>query len=116
MILQKKDIKKEDAYNRFGGEGYITVRSLRNGEAELHGKGRVFAHTTLHVGSDIGYHEHHGESETYYFLSGTAELNDNGVIRQVGPGDVAFTGDGEGHGLKNIGTEPVEFIALILYT
>jgi oxalate decarboxylase/phosphoglucose isomerase-like protein (cupin superfamily) len=28
---------------------------------------------------------------------------------------VAHTNDGEGHGLKNIGDEPLEFVALILF-
>ena len=115
MIRKKDEINREDHANKFGGAGYITVRSLLTGEEEMYGKGRCFAHTTVHPGSEIGYHMHHGESETYYFLSGMAEFNDNGVIRQVGPGDVTFTGDGEGHGVKNIGSEPVEVIALILY-
>lgn len=44
----------------------------------------------------IGYHVHDGESETYYILSGRGIFNDNGTVVEVGPGDVTFTGDGEG--------------------
>ena len=33
----------------------------------------------------------------------------------LGPGDVAFVDDGEGHSLKNPGPETLEAIALILY-
>ena len=99
----------------FDGVGNITVRSLLNGPEELYEKGRVFAHTTVYPGSAIGYHVHHKESETYYILSGTAEFNDNGNLITIGPGDVTFTGDGEGHGIRALGDEPVEMIALILY-
>ena len=53
--------------------------------------------------------------EAYYILSGTGEFNDNGTIVTVAAGDVTFTGAGEGHALKNTGTEPLEFIALIIY-
>ena len=48
-------------------------------------------------------------------LSGKAKLNHNGKEVLLGPGDVAFTGDGEGHGIEAVGKEPVEMIALILY-
>ncbi|HBK68089.1 MAG TPA: cupin domain-containing protein [Firmicutes bacterium] len=81
----------------------------------MYGKGRAFTHCTLQPGCSIGFHLHENESETYYIYSGTGEFNDNGVISTVSAGDVTFTGAGEGHGLKNIGSEPLEFIALILY-
>ena len=40
------------------GVGEITVRSLLNGPEEMSGKGRVFGHTTVYPGSEIGYHIH----------------------------------------------------------
>lgn len=115
MIRRKPEVQVEDHRNKFGGAGFITVRSLLTGAEEMYGKGRCFAHTTVQPGSEIGYHVHDGESETYYFLSGIAEFNDNGVVKHVGAGDVTLTPDGAGHGVKNIGNEPVELIALILY-
>ncbi len=99
----------------FGGEGHITVRNLLNDEAEMYRKGRVFAHTTIQPGCSIGYHVHTGESETYYILNGTAEFNDNGTVTTLQAGDVTFTPAGQGHGIKNIGAEPLDLIALILY-
>jgi mannose-6-phosphate isomerase-like protein (cupin superfamily) len=99
----------------FQGEGSVTVRSLLNNPEEMYGKGRVFAHSTLEPGCSIGFHIHQDESETYYIYSGTGEFDDNGILKTVTAGDVTFTGAGEGHGLKNTGTEPLHFIALILY-
>ena len=97
----------------FNGVGEITVRSLLNGPEEMSQKGRVFGHTTVYPGAAIGYHVHHGDSETYY--SGTGRYNDNGTMTTVTAGDVTYTAPGEGHGIECIGDEPIEMIALILY-
>lgn len=75
---------------------------------------RTFAHGVLAPGASVGYHVHTGESESYYILSGSGEYNDNGTIVPVTVGDVTFTANGEGHGMKNTGTEPLHFIALII--
>jgi mannose-6-phosphate isomerase-like protein (cupin superfamily) len=115
MIRKKDQRKVEFKEHLFQGQGGATVRSLLNSPEEMYGKGRVFAHTTLQPGCSIGFHLHQDESETYYIYAGKAEFNDNGVLSVVTAGDVTFTGAGEGHGIKNIGSEPLEFIALILY-
>jgi mannose-6-phosphate isomerase-like protein (cupin superfamily) len=99
----------------FDGEGSITVHHILNNPEEMHNKGRIFAHTTLQPRCSIGFHIHEGESETYYIIRGKAEFNDNGIIQTVSTGDVTFTPAGQGHGIKNIGDEPLEIIALILY-
>ena len=90
------------------------VRILE-GADEMYGKGRVFNHLFLEPGCEIGWHVHHGDGETYYILKGQGEYSDNGTVTTLGPGDVAFVDDGEGHSLKNVGQEPLEAIALILY-
>ncbi|HBN96627.1 MAG TPA: cupin domain-containing protein [Firmicutes bacterium] len=115
MIRKSKEIKTDVYEKRFGGEGTVTMRQLLNGPEEMYKKGRLFAHGILEVGSSLGYHVHENESETFYILRGTAEYDDNGTKVTVHPGDVTFTAAGEGHGLKNIGQEPLEYIALILY-
>lgn len=115
MIRTSEEKLVQTKTNHLGGEGTIIIRSLLNDPDELYGKGRIFAHTTILPGAGIGYHVHNGESETYYIYSGEGEFNDNGALRHVSAGDVTFTGDGEGHCLRNTGTEPLEFIALILY-
>ena len=64
----------------------------------------------------LGYHEHHGETETYYILSGEGEYDDNGVKRPVKAGDITITPDGKGHGLANTGETDLVFMALIILT
>ena len=54
----RKSIEKETVRKPapFQGTGEITVRSLLNGPDEMSRKGRVFGHTTVYPGSEIGYH------------------------------------------------------------
>lgn len=115
MVRKKEELSSERKQSPFDGLGEITVRSLLNGEEEMYGRGRIFAHTTVHQGSGIGYHVHENESETYYILSGVGKFNDNGVFRTVTAGNVTFTGAGQGHAIENTGDVPLEMIALILY-
>ena len=115
MIRRNDEKIIERPERKFGAEGFITVRNLVNNPEELNGKGRVFAHTTVLPGMGIGYHVHNGDTEIYYICQGKGEYNDNGVITTVQAGDVTFTPSGTGHGIKSIGEEPLELIALILY-
>lgn len=101
--------------NMFGGAGEAEMHVILKGEDEMYKKGRLFNHLYLPAGAEIGWHIHHGDGETYYIIKGTGEYSDNGNIVTVGPGDTTFVGDGEGHSLKNTGTETLEAIALILY-
>ena len=106
-------MKTERIDNMCGGEGHVIIRRVLD-ESQLNGKCGLYAEVTLEPGCSLGFHEHHGESETYYILSGQGEYNDNGTTRPVKPGDVTFTPDGQGHDIKNTGKEDLVFIALII--
>ena len=69
---------------------------------------------TIEPGHSLGYHEHHGESEIYYIISGKGEYSDDGSLRPVSSGDLTFTPDGHGHGMANCGEENLVFTALIV--
>ena len=105
-------VKREE--NLCGGKGITTFKYLL-GEKELNKKCGMFAELTVERGGSIGYHEHHGESETYYILSGKGIYSDNGELRMVEAGDVTFTPDGKGHALTNSGDEDLVFMALIIF-
>lgn len=114
MIRRKDELTVAHKCIR-GGNGMAEMHLLLNGEDEMLGKGRMFNHMILAPGNSIGDHQHTGDNEIFYFLSGTGVYNDNGTQVTVGPGDVAACRDGESHSLVNNGTEPLEFIALILF-
>ena len=95
-----------------GGSGHVILKHVL-GEKELNGKCRLFAQVTLEPGCSIGYHEHNGESETYYILSGEGLYNDNGTERPVCAGDVTYT-KGAGHAIACSGSADLVFMALII--
>ncbi len=106
------EIKKVE--NMHGGEGHVIIKRLLD-EKQLNGKCGLYAEVTIEPGCSLGYHEHHGESETYYILSGKGIYSDNGDLRMVEAGDVTFTPDGKGHALTNSGDEDLVFMALIIF-
>ena len=99
--------------NMYAGAGEVVIESLL-GANELNEKCGLFARVTLAKGCELGYHTHHGETETYYILSGRGIYDDNGVKLSVNAGDVFFCRDGCGHAISNTGDESLGFIALII--
>lgn len=95
------------------GNGHVIIKEILEGE-QLNGKCGLYAEVTLEPGCSLGYHEHHGESETYYIIQGQGEYNDNHVYRPVKAGDITFTPSGKGHGLANTGNTDLIFMALII--
>ena len=49
--------------NMCGGNGHVFLKPILN-EKQLNGKCGLYAEVTLEPGCSLGYHEHHGESET----------------------------------------------------
>ena len=114
-MIRRSDERTLDVKQMFGGQGQAKMYRILEGADEMYGKGRIFNHLFLEPGCEIGWHIHHGDVETYYILKGHGEYSDNGTLVTLGPGDVAFVDDGEGHSLKNVGRDTMEVIALILY-
>ena len=56
-----------------GGKGHVIIEHLL-GEKELDGKCGLYAKVTIEPNCTLGFHEHHGETETYYILSGEARI------------------------------------------
>ena len=113
IMTTAKERTTERIEHASGGAGHLLKEMLLSREQMGDGC-RTFARVTLEEGCELGYHEHHGETETYYILSGQGLYNDNGKEILVQAGDVTFCDDGCGHGLKNTGNDAIEFVALIL--
>jgi len=100
--------------NMRGGDGSVSIEHLLTPE-ELYDKGRLYARIILEPGCSIGNHIHEGEMESYYIVSGEADVSDNGELVALSSGDSVLTKSGEEHSIKNTGTVTLELIALILY-
>jgi mannose-6-phosphate isomerase-like protein (cupin superfamily) len=113
MIKRNTEMEKEVRERMRDGAGAVEmIHVFRN--TELTGRARLFAHMRLPPGSSIGYHRHDGEEEIFYILSGTATVNDDGVVSTVISGDAVLTGSGHSHSIANQGSDPLEFMAVIL--
>lgn len=115
MIRKASEIKGELLDEFKGGKGQIAMWTLLD-KAGMKDHGRKFGRTMLPPGTTIGIHTHHGDLEAWYVIRGKGRCYDNGKWVDVGPGDLMVCGDGESHGLENTGSEPLETIALILFT
>ena len=97
-----------------GGMGDVCRANLLS-NVQIHDKCSTFARITIKPGCSLGYHQHKGNSETYYILKGKGIYNNNGTEVEVGPGTTTFCPDGEFHALSNEnGTEDLVFMALII--
>lgn len=112
MIKRKEDITITTENN---GEGKtkLYLSNLRDFDKAPE-KLRMYAKASLLPNEEVEFHVHEGECEFYYIISGKALYDDNGTKLQVEAGDVTFTPSGSGHGIKNISSEPLEFMALIV--
>ncbi len=117
MLKRAREMRVEKHINLRGGFGKVTMTHIMEAEEhELRRIGRLFAKITLPPGASIGYHQHVGESETYYILSGQGEINDNGTKVKVGAGDMVLTREGEYHSVINVASdEDLVLIGLILH-
>ena len=84
-------------------------------DEELGNKCGLYAKVTISAGAALKYHEHHGNGECYFILSGEGVYDDNHAsTRTVRAGDLTWTPDGCGHSIENKGSEDLVFMALIL--
>lgn len=113
MFKSYQNMPNELRENMRGGEGIISLQSIFQ-KGDYDSSTRLFSLITVPVGGSIGFHQHNGEEEFFYFLSGHGEFDDNGTSVSVSAGDATVTRSGEGHALRNTGDIPLELVAVIV--
>ena len=113
MIRRQCEYRIEERFEMRGGSGSVRIEHLFEPASELLAPTRLCARLHLEPGSSIGFHRHEKEEELFVIVRGTAEIDDNGTVSRVTAGDAVLTGNGAGHAVKNIGSEPLEIIAVI---
>ena len=113
MIKLKKDMETLRVENTGNVEGVILKEQTLT-PVEMLNKALMFNKITIPVGSKIKEHPHCDDAEIYYILEGEVEVTDNGAKAILHGGDVVFTGGGDTHSIKNIGTTDAVFMAVIL--
>lgn len=113
MIKRGEEAILEIKERPYGGVGQLKKYNLFMPEEMKSKQVTMVAKVVLEPGCSLGPHPHVEDEEIYYILTGEGLFDDNGVTYKVGPGDAMITGAGESHALKNIGQEPLTFLALI---
>jgi mannose-6-phosphate isomerase-like protein (cupin superfamily) len=100
-----------DVYGVHGTEGltYWTCLARRTG---LHGDWEAVEWACLPPGAVSGEHLHTRTEEVYLILRGRGEVTLDGRPHRVAAGDAVLTGLGTRHGLRNTGTEPLEWFVI----
>ncbi len=85
-------------------------------EDELKGETTLIARVVLDPSSEIGYHRHTGEIETYYVMSGEGMFMDqDGTEKHIGPGEIGVIEEGQCHGIRNLSDEePLVILAVVV--
>lgn len=112
MIRKKNEMITEVRENMRGGDGQIKITNIVNKE-ELK-NARLLAYINIPIGAGIGDHDHKDETEYFIILEGKGQVNDNGILHEVGKGDVVITGGGASHSIKNIGDDELKMVAVII--
>ena len=113
MIKHVESMREETREAMRGGKGAVKLQYLFE-QGEYKGHARLMAKIVLPPGASIGLHEHKEEEELFYIIKGRGLVTDEGRTREVGPGDAIMTGGGNSHAIENVGSEELEFIAVIL--
>ena len=115
MIFLARDKVEDVRQKAAGGEGEIRGRYPFSADKRPERTAfKMIGELALSVGASVGFHIHHEDEEIYIINQGRGRYTRNdGQTAEVGPGDVTLTRKGEGHGLENIGQEPLVFTAVI---
>lgn len=112
MTIQKKDMPVTQMEKMRGGNGTVELTQLL---PERPKRLKAFNHVRLAPGCSIGFHGHEGETEIYYFMSGSGRVRDDDTFYNVKAGDAMSTTSGHSHGVENTGNEDMEIIAAIIF-
>lgn len=110
MVRRSKMIVKTNT----AGEKDAVIFESANTPEELLNKCSLFGRMTLKPGCRVGYHQHVGDIESYYIISGKGIYNCEGIKTEVRDGDMAYCGNGESHDLICTGEEDLVVMTLIV--
>ena len=112
MIRHSKEMSRGTEAHAQGGNGVLEIAKLFTLE-ETEGCAPVCDVFTFAPGDSIGVHQHVGEGELYYILSGCALVTDETQERLLQAGDAHYCVSGGRHGISNPGQAPMQMLAIV---
>lgn len=114
MVTQLDTITGETSENVRGGEGSVISHQLLSEQDGSYLKNVGIVRVA--PGASVGLHEHDGDEDFYYCLSGTGVVTDNGKEHPFQQGTFQITRSGGSQGVRNTGTTELIFIGVLLKT
>lgn len=114
-MYQKENLVTFDRQAVAGGNGTLYGQFAFKRDGALKDQAiKEIGWMTLQPGDSIGFHKHENNEDAYIIISGNGTFTDNdGKEYAVKAGDVTIARKGQGHALKNTGTEPLVFLDVI---
>ncbi|MCL2866212.1 MAG: cupin domain-containing protein [Clostridia bacterium] len=112
MVRKKISLPEESCEGLLGGQGTVTLVHLE--QLLLPETCGLCAKLTIPEGCSVGEHEHIGEAEVFYFLSGKGVVTDDDKRVEVQAGDVMTTVSGHRHSVQNSGKDDLVLVAVII--
>ena len=113
MIKLVSERTKSVVSNLRGGKGDLCKEDIFLPDDAL-GKFRLCAAITIPDGCSIGEHAHGPDAEIYYILSGSLRITDNGITKDLSPGDAVYTGGGTSHSVVNVSGKDATMLAIVI--
>lgn len=113
MFQMKDEMQQEVKTNVRGGSGSPDFCHLFSA-AQMGGRADLAAIITLHPGDSVGTHAHVQDGEVYCVLEGAAMVAEDGVERELLPGDAEFCADGHTHAIRNHTDRDMRFFAVVV--
>jgi mannose-6-phosphate isomerase-like protein (cupin superfamily) len=112
MIIPRAEHPAKRVVDCHHGQGVLWCTELL-ADYKKAGSGFKYLHdNVLDPGASIGEHVHTGDEEIYVILTGRGQMKIDGVVRDVGPGDVCLTRGGHRHDLTNGLEGPMHFLVV----
>lgn len=112
LLVKRSEMPQKPLSECHEGKGALDWVGVLGGE-QLEGRQLRFIHDdVLPPGVTIGVHEHKGNEEYYYIVSGKGIMTLDGEEFEVGPGDVTAVFPGGSHGLDNRSDEDLRVIVV----
>ena len=113
MIKLTSERAKSVVSNLRGGKGDLGKEDIFLPD-EAQDKLRLCAVLTIPDGCSVGEHTHGPDAEIYFILSGSLQVTDNGITKDLSPGDAVFTGGGTAHSVVNVSGKDATMLAIII--
>jgi len=113
MISHCKNIQPATSQNHKGGTGITTFYPCFSATEPDNTGIRFVGKVSLEPGASIGEHPHGQDDEVYIVVNGNGVYSENGVDFDIEEGAVLLLRRGNSHGMRNTGTVPLVFYAVV---